>query len=227
MANENVKTENSTEFQEYKNAVLNGITWTKRTDPETEHELHMGQVGNYQIYLSESPNFRDCDENRSLYTLSLWEMGVKTTMSPANPTVAGSDNLVIVRPTFTQLITNAVIEAFGDDEAKLAAVQYIMNWNQTRLEAAQTEFDKVNGVFDALDDVLSKKVIATKASDSVKTLAISGAAVNALFANNIHVIGELAALTVKDIKAIKGLGGNRGQEVLFALKKLGIIIPKE
>ena len=213
---------NSTELQSYKTAVLNGIGWSMKQDAENGTELHIGQVGNYQIYLSESPNLTAPDGTRT-YTISLWEMSVKTRVRPMAEMNTDKDVLV-VRPGFTQLVTDAVIHAADMDGAKLAAVDYIMAWNDDRRSAANAEFVRLSSTFESLPDIYSRKVVAAKSTESVRNLGISGAAVNALFANGIHVIGELAAVSVKELKAMKGLGGTRGQEVLFAMKSLGVIM---
>lgn len=219
--NENVRTENSVEFQAYKDAVISGIDWVSYLDKQTNMECHIGQVPNFQIYMSESPNLADHDNDLRVYTVSLWSMNVKTTNK-----VMGDQNVIIARPGFTQLITDAIITAADINEAKLAAVNLILHWNEDRLAAAQAEYDSLNNVFGALPELYSKKIVKAKASESVKHLGLSTAAVSALFANGINVLGQIASMTIDEFKSLKGLGGSRGQEVLFAMKSMGIIMPK-
>lgn len=228
MTNESVNTENSVEFQAHKRSVLEGINWTMYPNQTDGTELHIGQVGNYQIYLSESINRRRPDTPVRVYTFDLWEMCVKTHVKTDtendNP---NAEETLIIRPGFTRLITDMYVSAMNIDEAKIATIDLINHWNEERLNAAKHEYDMLNNVFSGLDDIFSKKIAKAKAADSVKTLGISGAAVSALFANNIHVIGELTGMSIKQFKTLKGLSGQRGQEILFALKSMGIIMPAE
>lgn len=222
---ENVQTENSTEIQARKTAILNGITWTKARDEANDTELHIGQVANYQIYLSESKNLYQPGKPRT-YTIALWEMCVKTKLHTSAEINTNFD-VMVTRPGYTQLITDRIIIADNIESAKLAAVDCIMQWNEARLNAAKTEYDKLSGVFGHLPEIYSSKIAALRAADSVNVLKLSNAATNALVNNNILVIGDLTNLTVRQLKAKNGLGGSRGQEVLFALKSMGIIMQTE
>lgn len=221
MTNENVKTENSVELQEFRIAVLNGVNWTSMTDPENNNQLHIGQIANYQIYLSESPNFLDEHTGVRTYTLSLWEMTAKTKEIPCTNS---AENLIVTRPGFVQLISDVTITAMDINAAKVETVNFIREWNERRLDKAVKENEKFKKVFDNLPKALSDKIVAARGADSVKTLNVSNAAITALLANDINVIGQVAEMTVKDFRNIKGLNGSRGQEVLFAMKSLGIIM---
>lgn len=221
MTNENVKTENSVELQEFRIAVLNGVNWTSMTDPENNNQLHIGQIANYQIYLSESPNFLDEHTGIRTYTLSLWEMTAKTKEIPCTNS---AENLIVTRPGFVQLISDVTITAMDINAAKVETVNFIREWNERRLDKAVKENEKFKKVFDNLPKALSDKIVAARGADSVKTLNVSNAAITALLANGINVIGQVAEMTVKDFRNIKGLNGSRGQEVLFAMKSLGIIM---
>lgn len=221
MTNENVKTENSVELQEFRIAVLNGVNWTSMTDPENNNQLHIGQIANYQIYLSESPNFLDEHTGVRTYTLSLWEMTAKTKEIPCTNS---AENLIVTRPGFVQLISDVTITAMDINTAKVETVNFIREWNERRLDKAVKENEKFKKVFDNLPKALSDKIVAARGADSVKTLNVSNAAITALLANGINVIGQVAEMTVKDFRNIKGLNGSRGQEVLFAMKSLGIIM---
>lgn len=221
MTNENVKTENSVELQEFRIAVLNGVNWTSMTDPENNNQLHIGQIANYQIYLSESPNFLDEHTGVRTYTLSLWEMTAKTKEIPCTNS---AKNLIVTRPGFVQLISDVTITAMDINAAKVETVNFIREWNERRLDKAVKENEKFKKVFDNLPKALSDKIVAARGADSVKTLNVSNAAITALLANGINVIGQVAEMTVKDFRNIKGLNGSRGQEVLFAMKSLGIIM---
>lgn len=221
MTNENVKTENSVELQEFRIAVLNGVNWTSMTDPENNNQLHIGQIANYQIYLSESPNFLDEHTGIRTYTLSLWEMTAKTKEIPCTNS---TENLIVTRPGFVQLISDVTITAIDINAAKVETVNFIREWNERRLDKAVKENEKFKKVFDNLPKALSDKIVAARGADSVKTLNVSNAAITALLANGINVIGQVAEMTVKDFRNIKGLNGSRGQEVLFAMKSLGIIM---
>lgn len=221
MTNENVKTENSVELQEFRIAVLNGVNWTSMTDPENNNQLHIGQIANYQIYLSESPNFLDEHTGVRTYTLSLWEMTAKTKEIPCTNS---AENLIVTRPGFVQLISDVTITAMDINAAKVETVNFIREWNERRLDKAVKENEKFKKVFDNLPKALSDKIVAARGADSVKTLNVSNAAITALLANGINVIGQVAEMTVKDFRNIKGLNGSRGQEVLFAMKSLGIIM---
>lgn len=221
MTNENVKTENSVELQEFRTAVLNGVNWTSMTDPENNNQLHIGQIANYQIYLSESPNFLDEHTGIRTYTLSLWEMTAKTKEIPCTNS---AENLIVTRPGFVQLISDVTITAMDINAAKVETVNFIREWNERRLDKAVKENEKFKQVFDNLPKALSDKIVAARGADSVKTLNVSNAAITALLANGINVIGQVAEMTVKDFRNIKGLNGSRGQEVLFAMKSLGIIM---
>lgn len=221
MTNENVKTENSVELQEFRIAVLNGVNWTSMTDPENNNQLHIGQIANYQIYLSESPNFLDEHTGVRTYTLSLWEMTAKTKEIPCTNS---AENLIVTRPGFVQLISDVTITAMDINAAKVETVNFIREWNERRLNKAVKENEKFKKVFDNLPKALSDKIVAARGADSVKTLNVSNAAITALLANGINVIGQVAEMTVKDFRNIKGLNGSRGQEVLFAMKSLGIIM---
>ena len=227
---------NSTEFQEYKNAVLKGINWSARAAHDNTYgdtQLVIGQVDNYQIYLSESPNLKDEQTGVRTYTMSLWSMNTRTKhlVTPDDRTV------VVTRPGYTQLIEDMLIIAGDMDEAKLSAVQAILKWNDLNLDTikakceqtlqdAQEQHNRLTGVFNNMDAVLSDKIKTQKSADSIKTLRISTMTTNALTAANIHVIGELANMTVKDLKTIKGIGSKSVQEILFAMKSLGIIMEK-
>lgn len=221
MTNENVKTENSVELQEFRTAVLNGVNWTSMTDPENNNQLHIGQIANYQIYLSESPNFLDEHTGVRTYTLSLWEMTAKTKEIPCTNS---AENLIVTRPGFVQLISDVTITAMDINAAKVETVNFIREWNERRLDKAVKENEKFKKVFDNLPKALSDKIVAARGADSVKTLNVSDAAITRLLANGINVIGQIAEMTVKDFRNIKGLNGSRGQEVLFAMKSLGIIM---
>lgn len=221
MTNENVKTENSVELQEFRIAVLNGVNWTSMTDPENNNQLHIGQIANYQIYLSESPNFLDEHTGVRTYTLSLWEMTAKTKEIPCTNS---AENLIVTRPGFVQLISDVTITAMDINAAKVETVNFIREWNERRLDKAVKENEKFKKVFDNLPKALSDKIVAARGADSVKTLNVSNVAITALLANGINVIGQVAEMTVKDFRNIKGLNGSRGQEVLFAMKSLGIIM---
>lgn len=221
MTNENVKTENSVELQEFRIAVLNGVNWTSMTDPENNNQLHIGQIANYQIYLSESPNFLDEHTGVRTYTLSLWEMTAKTKEIPCTNS---AENLIVTRPGFVQLISDVTITAMDINAAKVETVNFIREWSERRLDKAVKENEKFKKVFDNLPKALSDKIVAARGADSVKTLNVSNAAITALLANGINVIGQVAEMTVKDFRNIKGLNGSRGQEVLFAMKSLGIIM---
>ena len=221
MTNENVKTENSVELQEFRIAVLNGVNWTSMTDPENNNQLHIGQIANYQNYLSVSPNFLDEHTGIRTYTLSLWEMTAKTKEIPCTNS---AENLIVTRPGFVQLISDVTITAMDINAAKVETVNFIREWNERRLDKAVKENEKFKKVFDNLPKALSDKIVAARGADSVKTLNVSNAAITALLANGINVIGQVAEMTVKDFRNIKGLNGSRGQEVLFAMKSLGIIM---
>lgn len=224
MTNENVKTENSVELQEFRIAVLNGVNWTSMTDPENNNQLHIGQIANYQIYLSESPNFLDEHTGVRTYTLSLWEMTAKTKEIPCTNS---AENLIVTRPGFVQLISDVTITAMDINAAKVETVNFIREWNERRLDKAVKENEKFKKVFDNLPKALSDKIVAARGADSVKTLNVSNAAITTLLTNGINVIGQIAEMTVKDFRNIKGLNGSRGQEVLFAMKSLGIIMNAE
>lgn len=221
MTNENVKTENSVELQEFRIAVLNGVNWTSMTDSENNNQLHIGQIANYQIYLSESPNFLDEHTGVRTYTLSLWEMTAKTKEIPCTNS---AENLIVTRPGFVQLISDVTITAMDINAAKVETVNFIREWNERRLDKAVKENEKFKKVFDNLPKALSDKIVAARGADSVKTLNVSNAAITALLTNGINVIGQIAEMTVKDFRNINGLNGSRGQEVLFAMKSLGIIM---
>lgn len=233
--------EQKLELQEYKKAVLNGIDWSAREchdNPLCETTcLHIGQVGDFQIYLSESPNLRDENTQAQTYTMSLWEMNVHTknvVLKGSNDPVAvgpgvtfnDTKTLVITRPGYTQLISDKVITAMDINEAKMACVNEIVAWNTQRLNEMQAQYDRLYNVFGNLNVILSDKVKAQRAADSIKTLNLPNPAVNALFNAGIHVIGELTCKTAKEIKNLKGLGGKAGQDILFALKSAGIILPQ-
>lgn len=224
MTNENVKTETSVELQEFRTAVLNGINWTSMTDSESNNQLHIGQIANYQIYLSESPNFLNKNTGIRTYTMSLWEMTAKTKEVPCTNS---DENLIITRPGFVQLISDITITAMDIHAAKVETVNFIREWSERRLDKAVKENEKFKQVFDNLPKALSDKIVAARGADSVKTLNVSNAAITALLTNGINVIGQIAEMTVKDFRNIKGLNGSRGQEVLFAMKSLGIIMNAE
>lgn len=224
-----VKTENSTEFQEHRNAVLNGITWnsvTCRDNPLCdETELHIGQVGNFQIYVSESPNLRKDGTPVRIYTMSLWQMNVHTKTVPMPAPV--DETVILTRPGYTQLIADRIIKANDVESAKLEAVDAIVAWNANRARLFKEQCDAVDDVFKNLDRVLSDKVSRLKAADSIKTLRLSNQTVNVLAANDVLVVGQLTAMSVAQLKAIKGLGQKAIQEILFAMKSIGVIMAQQ
>ncbi len=214
------------ELQEFKNAVLRGIDWCRHKNADgVSPVLHIGRVGNYQIYLSEDRSrevkLADGTSERT-YVMQLWEMHVRTVHIDDAAGMTPGSLIKTALPSYDLVIPSRIIKAADTDGAKLAAVDAINTWNENRLVDAKNAFYDVDGLFGNLQSVLSDKITRERAADALETIGIPTQAVTVLHENGIYVLGDLAKTSVEDMKAMRGLGTKSVNEIVFRLKSMGI-----
>lgn len=192
-----------------KPGVLEGITWRQHhvnaRDPlyAKTHELHIGTLGDFQIQLS-------LDEDTKDYMMQFWEL-------TAVPQRCDEANRYCTVPQYTPLILNKIITAADLDEAKCIAVKSILEYACDVYEAATERYNTMLLMFGDLGATLAAKVARRRKTDSVVSLGLMPGTLRTLERLNIRVIGQLTSMTVKDFKAVSGLGDKSRNDILARL----------
>lgn len=204
--------------------VLEGIDWKRyptEIGGDASRECHIGRVANYQIYLSEDlERFGPSCPDVRYYAMQLWSFRIKCQEN----TAIGRN---MAAPTYDMLIPPTAFKAANVTEAKVRCVELINAWNERLRDAAQESFARNESVFRNLKKLRSDKIVESLADQSVERLGLSASTVRVLRDNQILLVGMLASTTVKQLKAINGIGDRTLNDILMCLKRTGILLPAD